>query len=232
MAFLATSCMAHFFLITGTDHCNSVHTGNESIAGTQLVQEEPRGAVCPVTKPQSRFSWYKASLSLSHKDTGKEGSWYQFCFVCSRILMLFPCYLLKAASENRKGKVTQRTGPFMLEPTQMEDCQMYRSQIKSNRSTLNLCQASWRNFSKNFTFHKDLCFNRYLQFPFKLQISSTFLPFPAELLHICSIIFLSLNNKDKSQIILQECQNSCLKIKSYPIQMWTRVFPEISEDTV
>lgn len=150
--------------------------------------------------------------------TRREGSRYHFCFVCSRILMRFPCYLLKEASENRKSKMTQRTGPFMLKPTQTEDSQMYRSKIKSNRSTFNLYQAPWRNFSKNFTFHKDLCFNRYLQFPFNLQVSSTFLPFLVELLHICSTIF-SLNNKDKCQTILQECQSSCLKIKSYPIQM-------------
>lgn len=44
--------------------------------------------------------------------------------------------------------------------------------------------------------------------------------------------FFPLNIKDKSQITLQGCQSSCLKIKSYPIPMWTRVFPETSVGTV
>lgn len=32
----------------------------------------------------------------------------------------------------------------------------------------------------------------------------------------------SLDNKDKSPVILQECQGCCLKTKSYPIQKWTK----------
>jgi len=43
--------------------------------------------------------------------------------------------------------VTQRTGGFMLEPTQMEDCQIYRPNMKSNRSTLYLQEALQRTTS-------------------------------------------------------------------------------------
>lgn len=101
--------------------------------------------------------------------TRREESRYHFSFVCSGILMQILCYLLKEASERREGKVRPRTGPVMLWPTWMENCQMYKSKVKSNWSTLNLYQASWRTTSKNFTFHKDLCFNRHLQSPTILQ---------------------------------------------------------------
>lgn len=49
-----------------------------ALAGTELGQEQLRDAVCPFIAPQScSFSWYKASLSLSHMYTGKEGSRYK-----------------------------------------------------------------------------------------------------------------------------------------------------------
>lgn len=143
--------------------------------------------------------------------TGKEGSRYHFCFECSRILMLFPCCLLKEASENRKGKVTQRTGPFMLEPTQMDDCQMHRSKIESS-STLNLYQASWRNFSENFTFHKNLCFNKYLWFPFNLQILQHSFTISVELLHICSINFFSLKTRTNLKLCYKNVKAAALKL--------------------
>lgn len=141
-----------------------------ALAGAELGQEQLWDVACPFTEPRScSFGWYKAPLPLSHMYTGKEGSRCHFSFVCSRILMQILCYLLKEASENREGNVRPRTAPVMLEPTWMENCQMYKPKVKSNWSTLSLYQASWRNSSKNFTFQKDLCFNRHLQCPTNLQ---------------------------------------------------------------
>jgi len=102
-AFLAMSCMANLKFFShhcGTDYCNCFHTGNESTCWNR-AGEELRGEVCPFKKPQScRFSRYKASPSLSHNYTGKEGSRYKregsryhFCFVCSGILIQLVCII-------------------------------------------------------------------------------------------------------------------------------------------
>lgn len=100
-----------------------------------------------------------------------------------------------------------------------------RSNTKSNRDSQPHGESSLRTKTPALA-------SIYNIFQFFLQISSAFSPFPVELLPICSIFFPPLNIKDKSQITLQGCQSSCLKIKSYPIPMWTRVFPETPADTV
>lgn len=111
----------------------------------------------------------------------------------------------------------QRRGSAILEPTPMEDCRTYGANRKRNRSTLFVYQASWRNFSGNFTFHEPLCFNMEYTISFQpTNLQHIFAINSWTFMYLSCFVFFSLNNKDKSQIILQECQTSYLKIKSYP----------------
>lgn len=243
-ALLATSCIVNLqcFLSLWYRSCNSFHAGNESTECCNRAVAAASGrrwmSFHRASKLQVWFGWYQASVSLAPKYTREGGSQQKMkrqqvpLLVCvqQNTKMLFLHYLLKARSENLKDKVTQS---WSLPAKACPDRRLSDVQVKAQKKQegtqfpTSIMEKLWST---------KISAARVLQFLISLQISSTFLPFPIEPLHICSFFtpfffFHPLNNKDKSQVTLQECQTSYFKIKSYPIQTWTRVFPGTSVDT-
>lgn len=118
--------------------------------------------------------------------TRREESRYHFSFVCSEILMQILCYLLKEASGRREGNVRPRTGPAMLWPTWMENCQCISQRSKATGA--HSISIKHHGETPPRTSHSTK--TSALIGIFKvLQISSIYLLFPVELLNICSILF-------------------------------------------